>query len=682
MNKIKPNVSRLTRYLYLMNILRISSFFILILFLPFSSIAQDNTISNFSQPKWWFGAAAGANFNFYNGSTQRLNDNFKPPLAFRGGNQPGLGLYLSPHIEYRNPNSHWGFMFQFGYDSRQASFKEQISPCNCPADLSAKLTYISVEPTLRFNPAVKSGFYIYGGPRFAYNIEKSFTYQLKANPDYPNQIVSPEVNGDLSKVNQMLISMQIGIGYDIPLSSSKNHYQFVLSPFISFHPYFGQSPRSIETWTVSTLRTGLILKLGKGSRISNENINPTINENNAGQVKTVFTVNAPKNIPIERRVRETFPLRNYVFFDLGSTNIPDRYVLLEKNQVKDFKEEQLEVFTPKKLTGRSKRQLTVYYNILNILGDRMQKNPNSSIILVGSSELGETDALLMAQSIKNYLVEIFEIKESRINIEGRNKPKIPSEKVGGTEELVLLSEGNRRVSIESTSPEMLMEFQSGPEAPLKPVIIGDIQEAPIESYITLNAKGSNVEFSSWTAEVTDETGKVKVFGPYFKEIVSIPGKAILGDKSSGKYKVTMVGKNKLGQLVRKDTTLQMVLWKPDVNEQGLRYSVLFEFNESNTNPIYENYINEIIIPNIQTNNKVIIHGHTDIIGNEEYNQQLSFSRAQEIKRIIELGLAKKGIKGVKIEVYGFGEDLDLTPFDNQFPEERFYNRTVLIDIIP
>lgn len=682
MNKIKPNVSRLTRYLYLMNILRISSFFILILFLPFSSIAQDNTISNFSQPKWWFGAAAGANFNFYNGSTQRLNDNFKPPLAFRGGNQPGLGLYLSPHIEYRNPNSHWGFMFQFGYDSRQASFKEQISPCNCPADLSAKLTYISVEPTLRFNPSVKSGFYIYGGPRFAYNIEKSFTYQLKANPDYPNQIVSPEVNGDLSKVNQMLISMQIGIGYDIPLSSSKNHYQFVLSPFISFHPYFGQSPRSIETWTVSTLRTGLILKLGKGSRISNENLNPTINENNAGQVKTVFTVNAPKNIPIERRVRETFPLRNYVFFDLGSTNIPDRYVLLEKNQVKDFKEEQLEVFTPKKLTGRSKRQLTVYYNILNILGDRMQKNPNSSITLVGSSELGETDAILMAQSIKNYLVEIFEIKESRINVEGRNKPKIPSEKVGGTEELLLLSEGNRRVSIESTSPEMLMEFQSGPEAPLKPVIIGDIQEAPIESYITLNAKGSNVEFSSWTAEVTDETGKVKVFGPYFKEIVSIPGKAILGDKSSGKYKVTMVGKNKLGQLVRKDTTLQMVLWKPDVNEQGLRYSVLFEFNESNTNPIYENYINEIIIPNIQTNNKVIIHGHTDIIGNEEYNQQLSFSRAQEIKRIIELGLAKKGIKGVKIEVYGFGEDLDLTPFDNQFPEERFYNRTVLIDIIP
>jgi len=52
-----------------------------------------------------------------------------------------------------------------------------------------------------------------------------------------------------------------------------------------------------------------------------------------------FSINSPLNIPVERRVRETFPLRNYVFFDLGSTEIPDRYVLITKDQVKDFKED-------------------------------------------------------------------------------------------------------------------------------------------------------------------------------------------------------------------------------------------------------------------------------------------------------------------------------------------------------
>ena len=44
--------------------------------------------------------------------------------------------------------------------------------------------------------------------------------------------------------------------------------------------------------------------------------------------------------------------------------------------------------------------------------------------------------------------------------------------------------------------------------------------------------------------------------------------------------------------------------------------------------------------------------------------------------------AKTGRKDVIFEIYGFGEDVSLPPFDNKYPEERFYNRTVIIDIIP
>jgi hypothetical protein len=46
------------------------------------------------------------------------------------------------------------------------------------------------------------------------------------------------------------------------------------------------------------------------------------------------------------------------------------------------------------------------------------------------------------------------------------------------------------------------------------------------------------------------------------------------------------------------------------------------------------------------------------------------------------GLTKAGRSDVKFEVHGFGEDEGLSPFENKFPEERFYNRTVIIDIIP
>ena len=134
-------------------------------------------------------------------------------------------------------------------------------------------------------------------------------------------------------MNKMLTSMQIGAGYDIKLSSDEHQWKTVLSPFVSYHPYFGQDPRSIETWNMNTLRVGAVLKFGRGEKVNTPAKAAVIVP--IHDVK--FSVVSPANIPVERRIRETFPIRNYVFFDLGSTQIPDRYVLITKDQVKDFK---------------------------------------------------------------------------------------------------------------------------------------------------------------------------------------------------------------------------------------------------------------------------------------------------------------------------------------------------------
>jgi outer membrane protein OmpA-like peptidoglycan-associated protein len=630
--------------------------------------AQD---AMYTKPTWWFGAAAGANFNFYRGTTQMLNEDLTVPAGFHHGN--GVGLYLAPLVEYQRPESKWGAMFQIGYDSRKGSFNQILTPCNCPADLSAKVNYLTIEPSLRFAP-FRSAFYLFGGPRFAFNMAKSFTYNQKPNPAFPEQPANPDVTGDFSNVHSSLISMQVGAGYDIPLSSQNKQTQAVLSPFVSFQPYFGQSPRSTETWTVTTLRIGAALKFGRGHKSST----PAT----AADVDVIFTVNSPKNIPVERRVRETFPLRNYVFFDVGSTEIADRYVLLSKDQVKDFKEDQLEVFTPKKLSGRSGREMVVYYNVLNILGDRLGKNSSASITLVGSSETGPEDGKKMAESVKKYLVEVFDINASRISIEGRDKPKIRSMQPGGTLDLDLLRAGERRVSIESGSPAMLMEFQSGPDAPLKPVEFVAIQEAPLDSYVSFTVDGANEAFTSWSLEIKDEKGANQFFGPYTQEQVSIPGKSILGARPEGDFKVTMIGQTRNGKSVRKEASVHMVLWTPDQNEEGMRYSVIFEFNESKAISMYEKYLTNIVTPKIPKGGTVIIHGHTDIIGDVAGNLKLSLARANEVKSIIERALAKADRTDVKFQVYGFGEDEKLAPFENKFPEERFYNRTVVIDLIP
>jgi hypothetical protein len=399
-------------------------------------------------------------------------------------------------------------------------------------------------------------------------------------------------------------------------------------------------------------------------------------------IEVMFAVNAPSNIPVERRVRETFPVRNYVFFDAGSVTIPDRYVLLNKEQVKDFKEDQLEVFTPKKLSGRSDRQMIVYYNVLNILGDRMQKNPETIVRLAGASMEGIPDGLAMAESVKLYLVTVFGINSKRITTEGRIKPRIPSEQEGGNLELDLLREGDRRVSIWSTSPAILMEFQSGPDAPLKPVEIVGSQTAPLESYATFNAIGSDKIFSSWSMEIKDKNDSIQYFGPFTKEMISIPGKTILGKISEGDFKVTMIGTTKSNFTVIKDTTVHLVLWTPNKNEEMMRFSIIYEFNDSKSITIYDKYLTEIVTPKIPMGATVIVHGYTDIIGDEVYNHKLSISRANDVSSIIKNALAKTNRKDVKIEVYGFGEDLSLSPFANKYPEERFYNRTVIIDIIP
>jgi len=398
--------------------------------------------------------------------------------------------------------------------------------------------------------------------------------------------------------------------------------------------------------------------------------------------KVRFYVNAPRNIPTERKVREIFPLRNYVFFNLGSTEIPDRYVLLTKDQVKDFKEDQLELFPPKNPAGRSKQQMIVYYNVLNILGDRMGKNPSAIVRLTGASMEGPDDGKAMAETVKRYLVGVFGIDASRINTEGRVKPRIPSEQPGGKKEVVLLREGDRRVSIWSASPALLMEFQNGEDAPLKPVEIIAMQAAPVESYVSFYVEEGIDALSSWSLEIRDDKGTVQNFGPYIEDRVSIPGKSILGIQPEGNYKVTMVGQAKNGMTVKKDTIVNMVLWTPPKDQEVMRFSILYEFNEAKAITLYEKYLTDIVIPKIPQGGMVIIHGYTDIIGDETYNLKLSLDRANDVRSIIENGLSKAGRSDVKFAVYGFGEDPNLSPFENKYPEERFYNRTVIIDIIP
>jgi len=637
-----------------------------------------------TQPKFWLGVSGAGNYNMYTGTTQTLNPTLMAPAAFHEGS--GVGGFASLLLEYR-PIPFVGLMLNLGYDGRGGAFNQVVSPCNCPEDLNTGLSYATIQPSIRISP-FGHNFYAFLGGAYNYNLNKSFAYTFDQN----NGNVFTTSEGEFSNVRQHVFSTHIGIGYDIQLSAWNSATQVALSPFISYHPYFGQAPRGIESWSLSTVRVGLALKFGTGKvneKAPEKLVSPLVekkpastqgalvpvtndNEALAASSKDVtFTVRAPLSVPVKRNINEAFPLRNYVFFEEGSTKIPNRYVRLTTSQAAGFELEQLRTSDPKDQVGRSARQMKVYYNILNIVGSRMVKNPAALVTLTGSSagngpEMGKE----YAESIKLYLVDVFGIRPIRITTEGRNQPMQPSALPGGKNYLVMLREGDRRVDITSNSPELLLPLQ-----------IEVVQADPLDSRILFNVKSDKKQaLTSWQVDVIDQKGMKQHFGPYTRNQESISGNRILGENQKGKYKFVVTGKTPVGSIVRKETEISLVRNETPA-EEALRFSILFGFDEQRVLANYEKFLIEEVAPHIANNGRVIIHGHTDIIGSTEYNMNLSQQRAQDIMEILQKATFNAGKTGVTYDVIAFGMDADDAPFGNKLPEERFYNRTVIIDIV-
>ena len=216
---------------------------------------------------------------------------------------------------------------------------------------------------------------------------------------------------------------------------------------------------------------------------------------------------------------------------------------------------------------------------------------------------------------------------------------------------------------------------------MTPLEIIAVHENPMDSRVLFTSKSEkNQPLKSWNVKLTDEYGVTQNFGPYTGDQESVPGNTILGNRSSGRYKVLMSGKTAEGAVVEKEMTLDLVRIPELKEEESLRYSILFDFDESNTVATYEKFLTDVVAPRIEDYSKVIIHGHTDIIGSEDYNMKLSEQRASETERILSNAVRRSGKNRVDFETHAFGMDTDKAPFNNKLPEERFYNRTVVIDI--
>jgi outer membrane protein OmpA-like peptidoglycan-associated protein len=104
--------------------------------------------------------------------------------------------------------------------------------------------------------------------------------------------------------------------------------------------------------------------------------------------------------------------------------------------------------------------------------------------------------------------------------------------------------------------------------------------------------------------------------------------------------------------------------------------ILFDFNRADIKDRNRAVLDRIVarikeVPNA----RVTIEGHTDTIGKEAYNIDLSKRRAQAAYDMI---LAGGGINAANITYDGAGPHNPL--FDNQQPEGRALNRTVTVTL--
>ena len=90
--------------------------------------------------------------------------------------------------------------------------------------------------------------------------------------------------------------------------------------------------------------------------------------------------------------------------------------------------------------------------------------------------------------------------------------------------------------------------------------------------------------------------------------------------------------------------------------------VCFDFNTSTLNSFYA-VVTDSLTDKIAARNpgKVLISGHTDNIGSDDFNLKLSLARARTIEQI----LLQKGIAAEKITCEGFGEAKPVAPNDTE-----------------
>ena len=365
---------------------------------------------------------------------------------------------------------------------------------------------------------------------------------------------------------------------------------------------------------------------------------------------------------------DSSPLLNYVYFEAGQSDIPSRYVTFSSQaDTKAFDE------------SRLKGTMEKYSQVLNIIGSRLRANPEARIKIVGCNshrgdERNRKDlSRSRAESVRAYLKYIWGIESGRMDLEARNLPAVAS-----TGSIDAGRAENQRVEIYSETPELLDTIKS--------TYVENISNAP-EIQVQPQIQ-SEYDLARWTVALVGDgnlidsiSGQGQLLPAYRFNLQEIGlGKIGAYENIGANIEV----EDKRGQTFQTSASTPVSFIKREervAKKEGYKVMekyalILFDFNRADIKDRNRAVVDRIVarIKEVPTA-RVRIHGHTDSIGKEAYNMDLSQRRA---KAAFDMIIAGGAIGSGDIAHEGVGPHNPL--FDNEIPEGRALNRTVTVTL--
>jgi outer membrane protein OmpA-like peptidoglycan-associated protein len=583
---------------------------------------------------------------------------------------------LSPRLHYWKADG--AFTTPNPAPARVRIDENTVVPLETEHRLDVALDYASMELIGRWSFA--GPFYVGAGPtiglatRAAYEQEE--TILAPQGVTFTNGLSSRNIiagnfdeQGTANTTRELRIAGTAVLGADLALGD-----RFVLSPEVAYS-YGATNVLSSFPWKVHAIRAGASLTYAFGEPRRDTTIlasspaapEPVLALDARGQLADGTMLPYAEIALVEERGIEHLPLLPYVFFAPNDATIPARYRQLSGEDVVSFSEDDLRDET-----------LPLYHHVLNIVGSRMRRYPEATITITGCREplddAGSTEALSRgrAETVRQYLEQTWGIAPSRIRTAARVLPEQISNRGedDGREE-------NRRAEIASGDSRIV--------APItRRLVTRTIEPAAIALVPTVQFGEA---ITSWRASLgSDELGEIwttsGVGAPQESRwsVVESRLEGRDGTVRNGSLTARLEATTADGRTLASErpipvrTTVRSRRLGGEIVSDSLveRFNLIFFDFDTPRISDFNRQVVGLIQRAITVGSSVTVTGLTDRIGEEAYNRQLAERRAASTAAQI-----RERIVPERMSASGAGETLI---YDNDLPEGRMYNRTVVVEI--